>query len=161
MKTIGQMTLTTPSDREIAMSRTFDAPRALVYRAYTEPALLKQWLGVHNGWVFAVCDIDLRVGGQYRWVWRSPKGQEMGMRGTYQEIVPEERIVSVEQFDDPWYEGTGLETVTFTEKAGQTTLVMTVKYDTQAIRDSVLASPMETGVAAGLEALADLLARTS
>ena len=81
MKMVGSLKITTPSDREIAMTRVFDAPRHLVDEAYTRPELLQRWLGVHNGWVLAVCEIDLRVGGACRWVWRGPGGEEMGMGG--------------------------------------------------------------------------------
>src|ERR1700738_5300868 len=98
-----KLQVSTPSDREIAMTRVFDAPRRLVFDAYTKPELLKRWLGVVGGWALDVCEVDLRVGGKYRWVWRGANGQEMGMGGVYREIVPGERIVSTELFDDAWY----------------------------------------------------------
>jgi uncharacterized protein YndB with AHSA1/START domain len=153
----GSLKITTPSDREIAMTRVFDAPRRLVYDAYTKPELLKRWLGVHNGWVFAVCEIDLKVGGAYRYVWRNTKGVEMGMGGVYQEVVPLERIVATEKFDQSWYEGDAVGTVTFDEQDGKTTLTMTVRYASKDVRDAVLASPMEKGVAEGFNKLAELL----
>ena len=155
-----RLMVTTPSDREIAMSRTFDAPRHLVFDAYTKPELLKKWLGVFGGWTFAVCEVDLKVGGKYRFVW-AKDGHEMGMGGIYREIVKNTRIVSTEKFDDPWYEGEAEGTVLFEEKAGRTTLTMLVRYDTKAIRDAVLQSPMETGVAASFDALAELLAKSA
>ncbi len=157
MRKTGALQITTPSDREIVMTRTFDAPRRLVWDAYTKPELLTQWLGVFGGWTFAVCEIDLRVGGRYRWVWQNPDGYRMGMGGVYQEIDKPERIVCTEKFDDPWYEGEGLDTVEFTEENGRTTLTTTVLYDSKAARDSVLASPMEQGVAAGYDKLQELL----
>ena len=153
----GSLKITTPSDREIAMTRVFDAPRRLVYDAYTKPELLKRWLGVHNGWVLAVCEIDLKVGGTYRYVWRGPDGMEMGMRGVYRELVPSERVVATEKFDQPWYEGEAVGTVTFDEQDGKTTLTMTVRYASKDVRDAVLASPMEQGVAEGFNKLAELL----
>ena len=153
----GSLKITTPSDREIAMTRVFDAPRRLVYDAYTKPELLKRWLGVHNGWVLAICEIDLKVGGTYRYVWRGPDGMEMGMRGVYQELIPSERVVATEKFDQPWYEGEAVGTVTFDEQDGKTTLTMTVRYASKDVRDAVLASPMEQGVAAGFNKLAELL----
>jgi uncharacterized protein YndB with AHSA1/START domain len=153
----GSLKITTPSDREIAMTRVFDAPRRLVYDAYTKPELLKRWLGVHNGWVLAVCEIDLKVGGTYRYVWRNPTGMEMGMRGVYQEVVPSERVVATEKFDQPWYEGEAVGTVTFDEQDGKATLTMTVRYASKDVRDAVLASPMEQGVAEGFNKLAELL----
>ena len=155
-----RLMVTTPSDREIAMSRTFDAPRHLVWDAYTKPELLKKWLGVFGGWTFAVCEVDLKVGGKYRFVW-SKDGHEMGMGGIYREIVKNTRIVSTEKFDDPWYEGEAEGTVLFEEKAGRTTLTMLVRYDTKEIRDAVLQSPMETGVAASFDVLAELLAKSA
>ena len=153
----GSLRVTTPSDREIVMTRVFDAPRRLVYEAYTKPELLKRWLGVHNGWSLAVCEIDLRVGGTYRYVWRGPDGMEMGMRGVYQELIPSERVVATEKFDQPWYEGEAVGTVTFDEQDGKTTLTMTIRYASKDVRDAVLQSPMEQGVAAGFNKLAELL----
>ncbi|HYU14658.1 MAG TPA: SRPBCC family protein [Candidatus Acidoferrum sp.] len=157
MKGRGNLTITTPSDREIAMTRVFEAPRELVYQAYTRPELVKRWLGVFGGWSLAVCEIDLRVGGSYRHVWRGPDGREMGMRGVYREIVPAERIVATETFDQPWYEGEAVGTVIFVEQRGKTTLTTTVLYASRDVRDGVLRSPMEEGVAAGYDKLAELL----
>ena len=148
--------ITTPSDREIAMSRVFDAPRRLVYEAYTTPELLKRWLGVFNGWTLDVCEIDLRVGGAYRYEWNRA-GTNMGLSGTYVEIVPDARVVSTEVFDDPWYEGKGLSTVTFDEAGGKTTLTMKMQYDSKQVRDAVLQSPMERGVAASFDKLEELV----
>ena len=153
----GSLKIKTPSDREIAMTRVFDAPRRLVYDAYTKPELLKRWLGVHNGWTLAVCEIDLKVGGTYRYVWRHPDGMEMGMRGVYRELIPSERVVATEKFDQPWYEGEAVGTVTFDEQDGKTTLTMTILYASKDVRDAVLQSPMEQGVAAGFNKLAELL----
>jgi uncharacterized protein YndB with AHSA1/START domain len=150
--------VTTPSDREIAMTRVFDAPRQLVFEAYTRPELLKRWLGVHGGWTLAVCEIDLRVGGAYRYIWRGKDGQEMGMRGVYREVVPPERIVATEIFDQSWYPGEAVDTVTLVEQDGRTTLTLTVRYESRAARDAVLKSPMEQGVAVGFDRLAEILA---
>jgi len=86
MNSTGTLQVTTPSEREIAMSRVFDAPRSLVFDAWTKPELLKRWLGVRAGWSMAVCEVDLKVGGAYRWVWRGPDGNEMGMGGVYREV---------------------------------------------------------------------------
>ena len=159
VKNPGALQVTTPSDREIAMTRVFDAPRTMVFDAWTKPELLKRWLGVRNGWTMAVCEIDLRVGGEYRWVWRKDDdGIEMGMRGVYREIVRPERIVCTEVFDDKWYEGEAVDTVVFVEKDGKTTLTETVLYDTKEARDGVLKSPMATGVAESYDKLDELLA---
>lgn len=156
--TTGTLRITTPSDRELAMTRVFDAPRRLVFEANTKPELVKRWLGVQNGWSLAVCEIDLRVGGSYRYVWRKANQPAMGMGGVYREIVPDERIVVTETFDDAWYEGEAMNTVTFVELDGKTTLTMTLLYASKEVRDSVLKSPMESGVAAGFNKLEELLA---
>jgi uncharacterized protein YndB with AHSA1/START domain len=157
MKRVGKLEITTPNDREIVMARAFAAPSPLVWEAYTRPEHLQRWLGVHNGWTFPVCEMNLRVGGTYRWVWRSPTGYEMGMGGVYREIVPGVRIVATEKFDNPWYEGEAVDTVEFHEQGGITTLTMTVLYDSKEIRDAVLQTPMESGVAAGFDTLERLL----
>jgi uncharacterized protein YndB with AHSA1/START domain len=160
MNPAGSLHVTTPSDREIAMTRVFDAPRHLVFAAYTTPELLKRWLGVHGGWTLAVCDIDLRVGGAYRYVWRGQDGAEMGMGGVYREIVVPERIVTTEKFDRSWYPGEAVGTLVLVERDGRTTLTLTVRYESRAARDAVLESPMEQGVAAGFDTLAQLLAQS-
>ena len=97
MKDTGKLKVTAQSEREIVMTRDFDAPRRLVFDALTKPELLKRWLGVFGGWELAVCEVDLKVGGTYRYVWRrSSDGSEMGVRGVYREIVPPERLVCTE-----------------------------------------------------------------
>jgi uncharacterized protein YndB with AHSA1/START domain len=158
MKTYETLKVTTPTDREIAMTRVFDAPRRLVFDAFTKPELVKRWLGVFGGWSLAVCEIDLTVGGAYRYLWRGPNDAEMGMRGVYREIVPAERIVCTESFDDPWYEGEAVSTAVFVEQGGKTTLTNTVLYASSQIRDAVLKTPMEKGVAASFDRLDELLA---
>ncbi len=158
MKNTGSLKVTTPSDREIAMTRVFDAPRSLVFDAFTKPELIKRWLGVFSGWSMAVCEVDLRVGGTYRYLWRGPDGAQMGMRGVYREIVRPERVVATEVFDEPWYPGEALDTTVFVEQGGKTTLTTTVLYQSREARDGVLKSPMEQGVAAGYDNLAELLA---
>jgi uncharacterized protein YndB with AHSA1/START domain len=152
------LSITAAGDREIVMTRAFDAPRPLVWDAVTKPELLKRWLGVHNGWELAVCEMDLRVGGTYRYVWRGPNRAEMGMGGTYLELVKPERIVNTEKFDDPWYPGEGVGTMTLSEHGGKTTMTTTVRYESKAARDMVLASPMESGMVAGYNALDAVLA---
>jgi len=158
MKDAGKLEITTPSDREIAMTRTFDAPRPLVFEAFTRPELIKRWLGVRAGWTMPVCEVDLRVGGKYRYVWRGPKGNDMGMGGVFREIVAPERIVATEKFDDSWYAGEAVDTTVFVEKGGRTTVTMTVRYESKAARDGVLATPMATGVAESYDKLAEYLA---
>ena len=158
MNPTGTLKVTTPTDREIAMTRVFDASRNLVFEAYTKPELLKRWLGVHGGWSWAVCEIDLRVGGAYRFVWRGPDGTEMGMGGVYREVAAPERIVATESFDQSWYPGDAVSTTVMIEQGGRTALTVTVRYQSREARDAVLKSPMESGVRAGFDRLAELLA---
>jgi len=158
MNNKGTLQVTTPTDREIVMTRVFDAPRHLVFDAHTKPELIKRWLLGPSGWTMPVCDIDLRVGGAYRYVWRNAKGTEMGMGGVYREIVAPERLVNTERFDEAWYPGEALSTTVFVEKGGKTTLTLTVLYESREARDGVLKSGMETGVGASYDRLSDLLA---
>ena len=160
MPNTGSLKVEARGDREIVMTRVFDAPRHLVYEAFTKPDLVKRWLGVFGGWSLPVCEIDFRVGGRYRFLWRK-EGAEMGMGGVYKEIVPNERIVNTEKFDDPWYEGEGLGTVTFVERGGKTTMTQTIMYTSKQARDGVLKSPMESGVAQSYDKLAEILATMS
>lgn len=157
MKNTGNLILTTPSDREIAMTRVFHAPRHLVFEAYTNPELVKQWLGVFGGWSLDVCEIDLRAGGKYRYVWNNTNGSSMAMGGEYRKVARPDLIVATEKFDDPWYEGEAIDTTTFVEKDGKTTLTTTTLYASKEIRDNVLKSPMEGGVAASYDKLEELL----
>lgn len=158
-KSVGGLTVTTPSDREIAMTRSFDAPRNLVFEALTKPDLVRQWLLGPDGWSMVVCDIDLRVGGTYRYEWRHADGREMAMGGTYREIVPPERLVTTEKFDESWYPGEAVGAISLVEEDGRTQLTLTVTYDNKEARDAVLKTPMEDGVAAGYDRLERLLQR--
>jgi uncharacterized protein YndB with AHSA1/START domain len=158
MQNTGALKIITPTGREIVMTRVFDAPRTLVFEAFTRPELVKRWLLGPPGWSMPLCEIDLRVGGAYRYVWRHADGREMGMGGVYREIVPQERLVCTELFDEAWYPGESLITTTLAEKAGRTTLTTTMLYGSEEARDSVLKSGMERGVAASYDRLAEMLA---
>lgn len=140
------------------MTRVFDAPRRLVYDALTKPELVRRWLGVFGGHTMEVCEIDLKVGGKYRYVWRNKDESTMGMGGVFKEIVPQQRIVTTELFDEAWYPGEAMDTVTLTESGGRTTMTTTVRYESKEARDGVLKSPMDTGVAASYETLDSVLA---
>jgi uncharacterized protein YndB with AHSA1/START domain len=153
----GRLVVKAVGDREVRMTRVFEAPRRLVWEAFTRPELLSRWLGVFGGWTMDVCDMDLRVGGAYRWGWRNADGSLMRMGGTYREIVPPERIVATEQFDEAWYPGEAQGTTTFVEEGGRTIVAMTVRYQSKEARDGVLASPMEHGVATGYDTLDGIL----
>jgi uncharacterized protein YndB with AHSA1/START domain len=157
----GGLRVTTPTDREIVMTRDFAAPRDLVFDAFTKPELLRRWLLGPPGWSMVVCEVDLRVGGRYRWVWRREGGgaeTDMGMGGVYREVVRPERIVSTEKFDHAWYPGAAIGTLVLSERGGRTTVTQTVLYESKEARDGVLASGMEKGVEASYDRLEELLA---
>jgi uncharacterized protein YndB with AHSA1/START domain len=145
-------------ESSILITRRFHAPRELVFDAHTKCELVKRWLLGPEGWTMPVCEIDLRVGGKYRFVWRKESsGHEMGMGGEYREIERPERLVTTEKFDDPWYEGAAIATMTLTDVDGGTQLRNVVNYESREIRDNVLKSPMEKGLAAGYDRLEALL----
>jgi uncharacterized protein YndB with AHSA1/START domain len=158
MKNTGTLKVTTPSEREVRMVRVFDAPRRLVFDAFTKPELLKRWFGP-RGWSLVVCEVDFRVGGGFRFVLRGPDGTDMGMRGVYREIEPPERSVHMESFDD--YPGESQVTSVFVEQGGKTTLTVTVLYPSREVRDIVIKSGMEHGAAETYDRLAELLAESS
>ena len=158
MNSPGTLQLTTRGDREIVMTRVLDAPRHLVFDAFTKPELVKQWLLGPPGWSMPVCEIDLRVGGAYRYVWRNADGREMGMGGVYREIVAPERLVATEKFDQAWYPGEAVGTTVLVEQDGKTTITQTVLYQSKEARDAVLKSGMEKGVVASYDRLAEVLA---
>jgi len=155
MKNTGTLEVTMPTEREIVLTRVFDAPRSLVFDAMTRPELLRRWFGP-RGWSLVVCEVDLKVGGAWRFVLRGPDGTEMGMRGVYREIVPPERSVHTESFDD--FPGESLVTTTLVEQGGKTRLTGTVLYPSQEIRDMVIKSGMEHGAAETYDKLAEYLA---
>lgn len=155
----GRLRMVALSEREIQITRDFHAPRTLVWDAYTKPELVKQWLFGPPGWVFDVCEIDLRVGGKYRYVWRMPPDTVMGMGGVYREIKAPERIVSTERFDQAWYPGEAVGTVVMTETAGKTLVTTTLLYESKEARDGVLKSPMESGLKMGYDRLAAMVER--
>ena len=150
----GSLKVTTPGDTDIVMNRVFDAPRRLVFDAHTRPELVQRWLLGPPGWSMPVCEIDLRVGGKYRYVWRHDTNRtEMGMSGVYREIRAPERLVATERFDEAWYPGESVTTTVFTEVAGGTQVVMTGLYESREARDIALKSGMESGVAVSYDRL--------
>jgi uncharacterized protein YndB with AHSA1/START domain len=158
MKNSGTFNIMARGDHEIMVTRVFDAPRRLVFDAYTKPELVKTWLLGPDGWSMPVCEIDLRVGGKYRYVWENNSdGSEMGMGGIYGEVVPGERIVVTEVFDEAWYPGEALDTIALVERDGKTTLTQTILYNSRETRDAVLKSPMQTGMAASYDKLEKFL----
>ncbi|MCU1240731.1 MAG: ATPase [Candidatus Acidoferrum typicum] len=155
----GNLKVTTRGDREIVMTRAFDAPRKLVFDAFTKPELVKQWLLGPPGWSMPVCEIDLRVRGTYRYVWRKAGVPDMGMGGVYREIVVPERVVATEKFDQAWYQGEAVGTLVLIEQGGKTAVTQTMVYESPETRDTVLKSGMEKGVKASYDRMAELLAR--
>lgn len=145
-------------EREVVITRSFNAPRALVFEAHTKPDYVRRWLLGPGGWTMPVCEIDLRVGGRYRYVWRHADGREMAMGGVYREIVMPERIVTTELFDEDWTNGEAVTTLLLTERGGKTTVTNTVLYSSRAGRDAVLKTPMADGMEAGYVRLDELLA---
>jgi uncharacterized protein YndB with AHSA1/START domain len=154
MKNTGTLKVTTPTDREIVLTRVFDAPRRMVFDAFSKPELLKRWFGP-RGWSLEVCEVDFKVGGGFRFVLRGPDGKAMGMRGVYREIVPPERSIHMESFDD--YPGESQVTAVFVEEGGKTTMTATVLYPSKEVRDIVLQTGMEHGAAESYDKLAELL----
>jgi uncharacterized protein YndB with AHSA1/START domain len=151
--------LSTPSDREIVVERDFDAPRQLVFEAFTRPELVRRWLLGPDGWAMPVCEIDLKVGGRYRYVWRKAStGTEMGMGGVFREVVRPQKLVATEKFDESWYPGEAIDTTVFEERGGVTTMTLTVLYESKEARDTASRSGMERGMVAGYDRLEQVLA---
>jgi len=155
MSKSGALTVTAQGDRQIVMTRSFNAPRRLVWDAYTKPELLKRWLLGPDGWYFTTCEVDLRVGGRYRFVWKNDeKNATLGMGGEYREVAAPGRLVSTEKFDD--FPGEAINTMELAELNGVTTLIVTVLSPSPEARDGMLQSGMEKGVARSYERLDDV-----
>jgi uncharacterized protein YndB with AHSA1/START domain len=156
----GRYQLTRPSDREITLTRTFDAPRRLVFDAFTKPEMVKRWLYGPEEWPLVQCEIDLRVGGKLRYVWRHKEKGDMGLSGVFREIVVPQRLVHTELFDQDWTGGETLSTTVFEERNGKTIVATTVRYSSQAARDGALETGMIEGWSQGHDRLDGLLAST-
>jgi uncharacterized protein YndB with AHSA1/START domain len=146
----GTTSIDTPNDLEVVIRRSFDAPRRLVYQAWTSCAHILNWMGPSTMPVTA-CDIDLRVGGTYRFASRAPDGTEVVITGTYREIVPPERVVSTDSWGEPWPETTA--TMTFVEEDGLTTMTISLLYPTKEARDAAIATGMSEGMSMGFDRL--------
>lgn len=149
-----QAEVSTPSDQEVLVKRSFDAPVNLVWQAYTDPTLMRRWLSGMPGWSMPVCDMDPQVGGEYRWRWRNDEnGQEFGFTGEFLEVALYSKIVHTQLYDpgDTGFGTMGSEpsiiTVTFSETNGITNVATTIKFGSQADRDAA----MSTGMADGME----------
>jgi uncharacterized protein YndB with AHSA1/START domain len=157
MATPGTLAITTPTDREVVITRVFDAPRRMVFDALTRPELLRRWLEA-PGRSLEVCDIDLRVGGAYRFVWRGPGRKDVGLRGVYRELAPPERLVTSESWED-WDAGETVATTVLVERQGKTTMTLTTLFPSREVRDTVLEAGLKSGAETNYEKLADVLAR--
>jgi uncharacterized protein YndB with AHSA1/START domain len=159
--------VTLPSDREVKVTRSFRAPRALVYRAYTEPALVRRWLLGPPGWTMPVCEMDVRVGGQYKWRWRSEdKGSEFGFAGTFREVQPPSRLVHTEAYEPGTVGGEypgepAIVTVTFSEDGGVTTVTSLIDFGSKEARDAAVATGMTDGMEQSYQLLDRLLENRS
>jgi len=162
--TIEKAQVSLPSDREVKVTRSFKAPRALVYKAYTDPALVQKWLLGPPGWTMPVCEMDVRVGGNYRWRWRNNKdGKEFGFAGTFREVQPPAKLVHSESYDPGnvsyAYPGEpALVTVTFDEADGVTTLTSLIDFGSKEARDAAVKTGMTDGMEQSYQLLDRLLA---
>jgi uncharacterized protein YndB with AHSA1/START domain len=155
MATSGTAKVTLPTDTEILITREFDAPRHLVFKAWTTPELVRRWWAGRRGQM-TVAEIDLRVGGSWRYAMIANEGFEVAFHGEYREIVPNERIVYTEIFEGAPEGGAALNVVTFTEHDGRTTLESLTRVDTKEIRDMIIDSGMEGGMQEGMDLLEEL-----
>ena len=153
--TSGTAVVTLPADTQILITREFNAPRHLVFKAWTTPELIRRWWNADRGTV-TIADVDLRVGGAWRYVMTAHGGFEVAFHGEFREIVPNERIVSTEMFEGMPDAGAALNTVSFTEENGRTTLTILTEYPSREIRDMVLASGMEGGLQESLDDLEEV-----
>lgn len=156
------MKVTLPSDREIVLTRVFNAPRELVFEAFTKPEHVRNWWGTRNS-TKVLFEAEVRPGGSWRYVILNGEGQEVPFTGVYQEVSPPERLVYTGVYDvEPFNAGDpALNTAIFTEEAGRTLLTVTTVYPTKEIRDFVLGTGMESGAAESYDRLAELLADLS
>ena len=154
MMSSGTATVTLPADEQILIRREFDAPRELVYKAYTTPELVKRWWAGQRGTV-TLAEIDLRVGGAWRYVMIATGGHEVGFHGEFREIAPGERLVMTEVYEGMPGEP-ALNTVTFTEEDGRTTLTLLTEVPSREVRDMIIESGMEGGMQEGMDLLEEV-----
>lgn len=153
-----KLTITPKGEREFVVTRMFKAPRPMVWDAHTKPELVRRWLLGPPGWTMPVCEIDLRVGGRYRYEWANADGRIMGMGGVYREVAAPARLVANELFDEDWTGGETTVTQDFTEHQGGTLLTLTVLYTSTAARDGAAKTGMNEGLETGYQRLDALLA---
>jgi uncharacterized protein YndB with AHSA1/START domain len=151
----GVTTYTTPSDREVLITRVVNAPRRLVFAAWTEPGHIQRWLSGPEGWTMPICEIDLRPGGRWRYVYHKASGTEMTLTGSVVEVVPPERLVTTESWGPEWPDT--LNTVVLTESEGRTTIALTITYVSKEARDAALDTGAMDGMNRAFELLDELL----
>jgi uncharacterized protein YndB with AHSA1/START domain len=150
--------VTLPTDTQIAMTRTLNAPREIVFDAFTKPELIKQWLLGPDGWSMPVCVVDLRIGGTLKYRWRNDEdGKEFGVEGAFRAVERPARLVHDELFDDVPEAGRATVETTFVERDGATIVTMTVDYGSRSVRDMVIETGMSTGVATSYDRLEKVL----
>ena len=157
MADIGKLKVTTPSDREVVVTRLFNAPSRLVFDAHTKPQLIKRWLLGPPGWAMPICEVDLRVGGKYRYEWAHPGQGSFEMSGVYREIVAPERLVHTERFN----EAEALCTLVLTEEGGKTTMTYTMDFGSKELRDRAVATGMTGGMETSYQRLDEILAASN
>jgi uncharacterized protein YndB with AHSA1/START domain len=147
---------TTPSDREISLVRRFDAPRDLVFAAFTDPEHIPHWMLGPDGWSMPVCELDLREGGAWHFVWRKDDGEEMGMTGVFTEVSPPEKVVQTEAWGGDWAET--INTTAFAQDGDATIVTQTILYPSEEARDRALGTGMSDGASTSYDRLARYLA---
>lgn len=145
-------------DRAIVMTRSFDAPRGMVFDCLVRPDLLKRWLNGPDGWTMTVCEVDLSEGGPYRFEWEGPNGARMGMSGVHRDIAPPDRLSNTQRFDHDPTGGEVQGALVLTERDGRTVVTNTVTYPSSEAREAAVGYGMEQGVTASYNRLAALLA---
>jgi uncharacterized protein YndB with AHSA1/START domain len=151
----GSTSYTTPSDREVLVTRVVNAPRRLVFAAWTDPRHLQRWLTGPEGWTMPICEIDLRPGGRWRYVYRKASGKEMTLTGSVLEVVPPERFVTTESWGPEWPDT--VNTLVLTESEGRTTIALTITYVSKEARDAALDTGAMDGMNRAFELLDELL----
>jgi uncharacterized protein YndB with AHSA1/START domain len=161
-KTFEKAQVDFPSDHEVKVTRSFNAPRALVYKMYTTPSFVQRWMLGPPGWTMPVCEMDVRVGGKYRWRWRSEDGKEFGFHGTFREVDAPRRLVHVEYFDPGDVGGDmgngALITAEFAEADGVTTVTTLMDFGTKEARDAAVSTGMTDGMEMSYQLLDGVLA---
>jgi len=157
MESTQTLQINQPSELEVEVVRSFAAPRELVFRAYTEPELLQQWMRGPDGWSLPVCEVDLRVGGGYRQVWRKPGVPDMGLTGRYLEVTPPQKLVASEEFEEDWTGGATTVSTSFADRAGSTVVTTLIRYSSKEARDAAARTGMTDGMEGGFQRLEALL----